>query len=114
MYLCAMTSNRASAIAGSLVGSEILKIAADVRALAASGQEICNLTVGDFSPAEFRIPEVLEQGIIEGLERGETNYPPSDGTLPLREAVRALYGRELGFTPDLASVIITAGSRPGV
>jgi aspartate aminotransferase len=57
---------------------------------------------------------MLEKGIIDGLERGETNYPPSDGILPLREAVRALYGRELGFTPDLASVIITAGSRPGI
>ncbi len=105
---------RASAIAGSLVGSEILKIAADVRALVASGRDICNLTVGDFSPSEFRIPEMLEHGIVAALQRGETNYPPSDGTLPLREAVRSLYRRELGFTPDLASVIITAGSRPGI
>jgi aspartate aminotransferase len=105
---------RPSALAGSLIGSEILKIAADVRALAADGRDICNLTVGDFSPAEFRIPEVLEQGIVDALRRGETNYPPSDGILPLREAVRSLYRRELGFTPDLASVIITAGSRPGI
>ncbi|MEO8624033.1 MAG: aminotransferase class I/II-fold pyridoxal phosphate-dependent enzyme [bacterium] len=105
---------RVSAIAGSLVGSEILKIAADVRAIVASGRDVCNLTVGDFSPTEFRIPESLETGIVEALRRGETNYPPSDGTLPLREAIRALYQRELGFTPDLASVIVTAGSRPGI
>src|SRR5215218_2736000 len=98
---------RASAIAGTLIGSEILKIAADVRALVASGRDICNLTVGDFSPSEFRVPEVLEQGIIEALKRGETNYPPSDGLLALRESVRSLYRRELGFTPDLASVIVT-------
>jgi aspartate aminotransferase len=108
------TASRPSAIAGSLVGSEILKIAADVRALVAGGRDICNLTVGDFSPAEFRIPELLESGIIEGLRKGETNYPPSDGILPLREAIRSFYGRELGFTPDLASVIVTAGSRPGI
>jgi aspartate aminotransferase len=107
-------AGRVTAIAGSLVGSEILKIAADVRALVAEGKEICNLTVGDFSPSEFRIPESLERGIIEGLHKGETNYPPSDGTLPLREAVRGLYERQLGFKPDLASVIITAGSRPGI
>jgi aspartate aminotransferase len=105
---------RVSAIADGLVGSEILKIAADVRALAATGRDICNLTVGDFSPSEFRIPELLEQGIIDALHRGETNYPPSDGTLPLREAVCSLYRRELGFTPDLASVIVTGGSRPGI
>jgi aspartate aminotransferase len=105
---------RPSALAGSLIGSEILKIAADVRALAADGRDLCNLTVGDFSPAEFRIPELLEQGIVDALRRGETNYPPSDGILALREAVRSLYRRELGFTPDLGSVIITAGSRPGI
>ncbi len=108
------TASRPSAIAGSLVGSEILKIAADVRALAADGRDICNLTVGDFSPTEFRIPQRLEQGIVDALRRGETNYPPSDGILPLREAVRSLYRRELGFTPDLASVIVTGGSRPGI
>jgi aspartate aminotransferase len=107
-------AGRVSAIAGSLVGSEILKIAADVRALVASGRDICNLTVGDFSPSEFRIPEMLEHGIVDALRRGETNYPPSDGTLALREAIRSLYSRELGFTPDLASVIVTAGSRPGI
>src|ERR1700710_2079801 len=109
-----MPASRLSSLAASLVGSEILKIAADVRALAADGREICNLTVGDFSPTEFRIPELLERGIVEALKRGETNYPPSDGILPLREAVRSLYKRELGFTPALASVIITAGSRPGI
>jgi aspartate aminotransferase len=107
-------SGRVTAIAGSLVGSEILKIAADVRALVAGGREICNLTVGDFSPAEFRIPESLEHGIVEGLRKGETNYPPSDGILPLREAVRTLYERQLGFKPELAEVIVTAGSRPGI
>src|SRR5215212_9183950 len=101
--------SRPSALAGSLIGSEILKIAADVRALAADGRDICNLTVGDFSPAEFRIPEQLERGIVDALHRGETNYPPSDGIVPLREAVRTLYTRELGFTPDLKSVIVTSG-----
>ena len=108
------TASRSSTLAGSIIGSEILKIAADVRALAADGRDICNLTVGDFSPAEFRIPQQVERGIVDALHRGETNYPPSDGILPLREAVRSLYGRELGFTPDLASVIVTGGSRPGI
>jgi aspartate aminotransferase len=97
-----------------LTGSEILKIAADVRAMSADARDICNLTVGDFAPAEFRIPELLERGIVEALHRGETNYPPSDGILPLREAVRSLYQRELGFAPELASVIVTGGSRPGI
>jgi aspartate aminotransferase len=112
--LATQSASRPSALAGSLIGSEILKIAADVRALAADGRDICNLTVGDFAPSEFRIPPQLEQGIVDALHRGETNYPPSDGILPLREAVRALYARELGFTPELKSIIVTGGSRPGI
>lgn len=109
-----MPHSRLSTLASTLLGSEILKIAADVRALAAEGREICNLTVGDFAPSEFRIPEQVERGIVEGLRRGETNYPPSDGILPLREAIRSLYRRELGFEPPLASVIVSSGSRPGI
>lgn len=105
---------RLSKMASSLVGSEILKIAADVRALAAEGREICNLTVGDFAPSEFRIPRAVEQGIVAALERGETNYPPSDGIPTLREAVRALYTRDLGFAPEVASIVVTSGSRPGI
>jgi aspartate aminotransferase len=105
---------RASRVASSLVGSEILKIAADVRALVARGQQICNLTVGDFAASEFRIPSALEHGIVDALHRGETNYPPSDGIPALREAIRALYMRELGFTPAMESVIVTGGSRPGI
>ena len=112
--LATQSASRPSALAGSLIGSEILKIAADVRALAADGRDICNLTVGDFAPSEFRIPPQLEQGIVDALHRGETNYPPSDGILPLREVVRALYARELGFTPELKSIIVTGGSRPGI
>lgn len=109
-----MGTPRLSTLASSLAGSEILKIAADVRTLVAGGRTICNLTVGDFSPAQFRIPRALEAGIVRALHDGETNYPPSDGLPVLREAVRALYGRSLGFTPDLAQVIVTAGSRPGI
>jgi aspartate aminotransferase len=109
-----MAPRRLSSLTGSLLGSEILKIAADVRALDAEGAEICNLTVGDFAPSEFRIPGEVEQGIIDRLRKGETNYPPADGILALREAVRTLYQRELGFDPLLASVIVTSGSRPGI
>ena len=109
-----MTASRLSTLADSLLGSEILRIAAEVRALADEGREICNLTVGDFAPTEFRIPAQVEQGIVDALRRGETNYPPSDGILALREAVRSLYRRELGIDPALKSVIVTSGSRPGI
>ena len=101
-----------SSLARGLVGSEILKIASEIRAMQAEGKTICNLTVGDFAPSEFRIPHGLEQAIAEALARGETNYPPSDGTAELRRAVVKFYEEELGLAYPLESVLIAGGSRP--
>jgi aspartate aminotransferase len=104
----------ASSAAGSLRGSEILRIAAEIRTRIANGERICNLTVGDFDPRYFRIPKMLEEGITSALQRGETNYPPSPGMPALQEAVAAFYERDLGIRYPVESILITSGSRPGV
>lgn len=103
---------RLSAMAGSLIGSEILKIAADIRVLMAQGAQVCNLTVGDFSPKQFPIPEALQKAILRALEKHETNYPPANGILELRQAVQRFYERELGLKYPLDSVLIAGGARP--
>ena len=105
---------RCSRLGESLIGSEILKIAAEIRAMRAEGAQICNLTVGDFDSAEFRIPRLLEQKIEEALRKGETNYPPSEGVLPLRQAVSAFYERRLALKYPVGRVLITGGSRPAI
>jgi len=105
---------RLSRMAESLYGSAILGIAAEIRAMVAGGTPLCNLTVGDFSPAEFRIPAGLEQRILAALARGETNYPPSNGMPAMREAVARLYRDTLGLDVDAASVVICGGSRPAI
>ena len=72
-----------------LVGSRILAIADEVRALQAGGRQICNLSIGDFDPREFPIPRLLLERIGAALGRGETNYPPAVGIpAPSREASR--------------------------
>ena len=50
-----------SLLAQGLEGSAILKIAGEVRGLLSEGRKIANFTVGDFSPEQFRIPEVLKE-----------------------------------------------------
>lgn len=101
-----------SALARGVIGSEILRIAAEIRALKARGAAICNLTVGDFDPALFPIPAELLAGTRAALEEGHTNYPPSDGVLALREAVTRLYARELGLSYPVESVLVAGGARP--
>jgi len=109
-----MHDPRVSAMAAGLIGSEILRIAADVRQMLAEGAEVCNLTVGDFSPAEFPAPPALVDGIVEALRAGETNYPPSDGVAGLRQAVAKFYEEWLGLRYGVESVLVTGGSRPGL
>jgi len=97
-----------------LVGSRILAIADEVRALQAGGRQICNLSIGDFDPREFPIPAPLLERIEGALRRGETNYPPATGIPALREQIAALYARELGLSIPTASIVVTGGSRPGL
>jgi len=103
---------RVSVMAGKLVGSEILKIAASIRALKAGGADICDLTVGDFRPEQFQIPQLLREGIEGALEAGQTFYPPSAGTPELRSAVRRYYERELGLRYPETAVLVAGGARP--
>jgi aspartate aminotransferase len=101
-----------SNLAQGMTGSEILKIAAEVRALAESGAAVCNLTVGDFSPKEFRIPAKLEELLLARIHDGATNYPPSDGERSLRDAVVRFYSERMGLQYPVESIVIAGGSRP--
>jgi aspartate aminotransferase len=103
---------RVSSMAAGLTGSEILKIAGEIRAMTRGGARICNLTVGDFDPAQFPIPAALRDGIAAALSHGETNYPPADGVPELRQAVQAYYRRELGLFYPIECIQITGGARP--
>lgn len=101
-----------SDLARGVVGSEILRIAAEIRGAKAKGAQICNLTVGDFDPTQFPAPAALLDGMRAALAAGETNYPPSDGVISLREAVAGYYAKHLGLSYPVESVLITGGARP--
>lgn len=107
-----VTDRSLSRLAQGLVGSEVLRIAGEVRAAIASGRTICNLTVGDFDPREFPLPAKLVADIKGALDAGHSNYPPSNGIPELRKAVVEFYGRELGLEYPVESVVIAAGARP--
>src|SRR2546422_8009963 len=80
-----------SGMAKGLIGSEILRIASEIRAAVTAGQKIANFPVGDFSPREIPIPGRLPGGTLPAPAAGETEYPPSDRVLHLPGAVRELW-----------------------
>ena len=101
-----------SGLAHGLVGSEILKIASDIRQMIADGRKVCNLTVGDFDSRYFPIPQGLCDRIRQALAAGETNYPPADGVLALRKAVTEYVAHRWGARYPVESVLIASGARP--
>ena len=76
-----------SVLANTLIGSEIIKIGNEVNDMKRKGAQIKNLTIGDFDPSILPIPTALEQSIIKAYQDGQTNYPPAEGILALRETV---------------------------
>ena len=101
-----------SKLAKNLRGSEIIKIAGEINELKRQGQNIANLTIGDFDSNIYPIPTELKEGIIDAYNHNQTNYPPADGMLSLRESVSAfLKSRyELDYKPT--QILISGGSRP--
>ncbi len=95
-----------------LEGSEILRIAWQVRDRKAAGEEIFDLTLGDFDTRQFPPPPGLVDGIGRHLEAGHTNYPPADGIPSLRHAIAGFYERRLGLSLPVESILVGAGARP--
>ncbi|UKJ07479.1 pyridoxal phosphate-dependent aminotransferase [Solitalea lacus] len=102
-----------SNLAENLIGSEILKIAAQVNAMKAGGAQVSNLTVGDFDPSIFPIPEALQEEIAIAYAAKHTNYPPADGVMALRQSVSAFLKEHLGLSYSAdKEIMIAGGSRP--
>ncbi len=101
-----------SVLAQTLKGSEIIKIGNEINELKRQGQQIANLTIGDFDPHIYPIPAELQQGIIEAYQDHQTNYPPADGMLDLRKQVATFLAEQhhIEVTPN--EVLIASGSRP--
>ena len=101
-------------VAATMSGSRILGIAGQVKELAKTNPDLCNLTVGDFSPAQFPIPAALKAAIDTELSANETNYPPADGMPELRQAVTEFYAERLGLRFPVESVVVGSGARPPI
>ncbi|SDM50384.1 pyridoxal phosphate-dependent aminotransferase [Pedobacter antarcticus] len=101
-----------SVLANSLIGSEIIKIGNEVNDMKSKGTDIANLTIGDFDPSIFPIPEALKDAIIEAYNQHQTNYPPADGILALRETIVELLKDRYNLDFKSNEILVSGGSRP--
>ncbi len=103
---------RVSVMAENLIGSEIIRIAAEINELMKQGQKVYNLTIGDFDSNIFPIPALLKQEINAAYENNQTNYPAANGLADLRASVSHFLHRKQGIDFDAEEILISAGARP--
>lgn len=101
-----------STLAETLIGSEIVKLAGEIREQIKQGKKIYNFTIGDFDPQVFPIPALLEEEILASYRNRNTNYPAADGELELRTAVSSFVEKFEGISYTENEVLIAAGGRP--
>jgi len=103
---------KVSALASSLIGSEIIKIGNEVNEMKRKGAQIANLTIGDFDSSIYPIPTELKEGIVAAYHANQTNYPPADGILPLRETIVSILKERYGLEYGTSEILVSGGSRP--
>jgi aspartate aminotransferase len=103
---------KVSKLSENIIGSEIIKLAAEVNEKIKQGEKIYNLTIGDFNPKVFPIPAELKQAIVDEYFNDQTNYPAADGMLELREAVAKLLKERGGLNYSPGEILIACGARP--
>lgn len=101
-----------SKLAQGIQTSPIITLAADINEKIQQGEKFYNLTIGDFNPQIFPIPEEFRDEIIAAYRAGYTNYPGALGLPNLRNAVSQLLARyaRLNYDPD--DIVIACGARP--
>ncbi|MBT3341212.1 MAG: aminotransferase class I/II-fold pyridoxal phosphate-dependent enzyme [Planctomycetes bacterium] len=103
-----------SLMAKRMVGSSILKIAWEIRAIKEQGVPLADMTVGDFSPEQFPLPDALRDAITNAMNQGLTNYPPPNGMPELREAIQAHIRRTQNLDYPLDAITVVSGGRPSL
>lgn len=106
--------NKLSNLAENIIGSEVIKFANIIRKKIENGENILNLTIGDFDPKIYPIPNVLTELIQKYYDLHKTNYPPAAGEDKLIEAVLNFINENMNTDFNKNEIVITAGARPAI
>jgi aspartate aminotransferase len=76
------------------------------------GRDILNLVVGE---PDFETPAHIRKAACEAIERGETRYTQTSGTLALRQAIADKLQKENGLAYRAAGeIIVTCGAKHAI
>lgn len=107
-----MKAPKLSQLAETLIGSEIVKLGAEIKERIRQGARVYNFTVGDFDPSIFPIPAELQLLIEKAYQEKHTNYPMAEGNLELRQALHTFIKHYQGLDYDTSEILVASGGRP--
>lgn len=88
--------------------SATLAASAKAKELAAAGNTVYNLSVGE---PDFKTPQHIIAAAIDAMNKGYTHYTPATGILPLKEAIVADYQERYGLTYKPPQCVVTNGAK---
>jgi aspartate aminotransferase len=91
--------------------STTLKISAMAKKLAAGGQDIIDMGVGE---PDFDTPENIVEAGCSSIRKGETRYAPTAGIPELRQAIAEKLSRENSLQVTADDVVVTPGAKMAV
>jgi aspartate aminotransferase len=106
------TGDKLSNLAQTLIGSEIVRLGAEIKEKIKNGDKIYNFTIGDFDSSIFPIPLKFEDQIVEAYRQRFTTYPPADGILTLRSSISSFIKERENLDYNEREILVAAGGRP--
>ena len=86
-------------------------ILAKATKLASEGKDIINLGIGQ---PDFPTPINIQEAGIKAIKDGHHGYTPSNGILPLREAVSEQIYNDYNVNINADQILITPGGKPTI
>ena len=86
-------------------------VSAQAQAWAKKGHKVYPFHLGDINLAT---PENIVEATLKGIRDGKTGYCPSEGILPLREALAHDVGTKRGVTYGANNVSVQPGGKPTI
>jgi aspartate aminotransferase len=81
------------------------------RALKAEGKPVITLTTGE---PNFDSPRHAIEAAYQAALKGDTKYPPQDGTRELKEAIQRKFKRDSGLDYALDEIAVTNGGKQSI
>jgi aspartate aminotransferase len=106
-----MSGARLSRRISALTPSSTTATAKKARALAASGVDVVDFSIGE---PDFGTPHHVGRAGIKAIENGRTKYTDVAGEAALRDAIAGKYAREQNAAVRRENVIVTAGAKQAV